>query len=146
MPTTASGTPFLGSDSRISRRVETHTATQSPKLPHPHLSCRISRRVETRLLRRRSIPSLRRGRISRRVETYNAAGLPLPNKTVHCRISRRVETYVSMVTALSVMVSMVESQEGLKLSTERGGNFVAGVDSACPLREVLPLGKPAASR
>jgi len=33
----------------------------------------------------------------------------------------------------------------LKLSTERGGGFVAGVDSACPSREVLPLGRPAAS-
>jgi len=33
----------------------------------------------------------------------------------------------------------------LKLSIERGGGFVAGVDWACPLREVLPLGKPAAS-
>jgi len=39
----------------------------------------------------------------------------------------------------------VKSQEGLKLLTERGG-FVAGVDSACPPCEVLPLGRPAASR
>jgi len=34
----------------------------------------------------------------------------------------------------------------LKLSIERGGGFVAGVESACPSREVLPLGRPAASR
>jgi hypothetical protein len=34
----------------------------------------------------------------------------------------------------------------LKLSTERGGGFVAGVDSACMLRGVLPLGRAAASR
>jgi hypothetical protein len=30
--------------------------------------------------------------------------------------------------------------------TERGGGFVAGVDSACPPREVLPLGRSAVSR
>jgi len=34
----------------------------------------------------------------------------------------------------------------LKLSIERGGGFVAGVESACLSREVLPLGKPAASK
>jgi hypothetical protein len=34
----------------------------------------------------------------------------------------------------------------LKLSIERGGGFVAGVESACLSREVLPLGRPAASR
>jgi hypothetical protein len=33
----------------------------------------------------------------------------------------------------------------LKLSIERGGGFVAGVDWACLSREVLPLGRPAAS-
>jgi len=34
----------------------------------------------------------------------------------------------------------------LKLPSERGGGFVAGVDSASPPREVLPLGRPATSR
>jgi hypothetical protein len=35
-----------------------------------------------------------------------------------------------------------ESQEGLELSTERGGGFVAGVDSACLSREVCLSADP----
>ncbi len=88
-------------------------------------------------------PPSRPTRISRRVET------PTP------RYSRRVSTHTYPESQEGLKQGYVlgaiypyeiQNQEGLKLSTERGCGFVAGVDSACPLREVLPLGRSAVSR
>ena len=65
---------------------------------------------------------------------------------VSSRPPRRQKTEEKLKNPQEPNTQAPESQEGLKLSTERGGGFVAGVDLACPPRQVLTLGRPAASR